>query len=125
MGKTKWTNKLHKPCKLRLLLHQKENTLSGLEDPSLLPSPPSKICGSRKTNMTNLVLVLSTENAHKLNLILLQIVHLNLVITNLLICSLFLESGMTWKEPAYVLWNVVHQSPPVKKVDLCRVGLPV
>merc|ERR1712201_70300 len=32
---------LHPPSKSRSLLHQKENTPYGLEDPSWLPSPPS------------------------------------------------------------------------------------
>merc|ERR1712173_130298 len=40
-------------------------TLSGLEDPSLLPCPRSKKCGSPRENMTNLAQLLSTESALK------------------------------------------------------------
>merc|ERR1712176_931047 len=49
----------------RSLLHQSENTLSGLEDLFLLPSQPSKKCGSEKTNMTKLAQPSSTESALK------------------------------------------------------------
>jgi len=58
----------HPPWLLRLLPHQRENTPSGLEDPSLHPYPLSKKCGSPKKNMTNLVLLLSTENVLKLTI---------------------------------------------------------
>merc|ERR1711992_441097 len=37
---------LHPPSRSRSLLHQKENTPYGSEDPSWLPSPPSNRCGS-------------------------------------------------------------------------------
>merc|ERR1712045_173014 len=50
----------------RLLLLQRGNTLSGLEDPSLHPSPPSKKCGSLRKSMMTLAPPLSTESAHKL-----------------------------------------------------------
>merc|ERR1712194_777968 len=36
----------HPPSRSRSLLPQRESTLSGSEDPSLLPSPPSSRCGS-------------------------------------------------------------------------------
>merc|ERR1712091_182063 len=45
---------------------QKENTLSGLVDPFYHLFQHSKICGLPKMNMMNLVLVLFTENASKL-----------------------------------------------------------
>merc|ERR1711879_1070481 len=38
---------LHPPSKSRSLLHQKESTPYGSEDPSWLPSPPSNRCGSQ------------------------------------------------------------------------------
>merc|ERR1719370_336635 len=47
----------------RSLLHQRENTLSGSEVPSLLPSPHSKPCGSQSKTKTKLVHPSSTENA--------------------------------------------------------------
>merc|ERR1712113_353034 len=52
----------------RSLLHQKENTPYGSEDPSWLPSPPSNRCGSPSKNTTNAAHPLSTENASKLYL---------------------------------------------------------
>merc|ERR1711902_48757 len=54
------------PSRSRLLLHQKENTPYGSEDPSWLPSPPSNRCGSPSKNTTNAAHPLSTENASKL-----------------------------------------------------------
>merc|ERR1712043_36821 len=57
---------LHLPSRLRSLLHQKENTLYGSEDPFWLPSPPSNRCGSPSKNTTNAAHPLSTENASKL-----------------------------------------------------------
>merc|ERR1711909_160001 len=57
---------LHPPSRLRSLLHQKENTPYGSEDPSWLPSPPSNRCGSPSKNTTNAAHPLSTENASKL-----------------------------------------------------------
>merc|ERR1712018_583866 len=56
---------LHLPSKSRSLLHQKENTPYGSEDPSWLPSPPSNRCGSPSKNTTNAAHPLSTENAFK------------------------------------------------------------
>merc|ERR1712194_383254 len=51
--------------RLRLLLLQNVNTLYGLEDLFLHPYLPFKVCGSAKRNTTNLVHLLSTENAFK------------------------------------------------------------
>merc|ERR1712113_726686 len=61
------TQVLPTECKKRSrsLLHQKENTLSGSEVPSLLPFPPSNKCGSQSKSTTKLVHLLSTENASK------------------------------------------------------------
>merc|ERR1712223_1980201 len=56
---------LHPPSKSRSLLHPKENTPYGSEDPSWLPSPPSNRCGSPSKNTTNAAHPLSTENASK------------------------------------------------------------
>jgi len=56
---------LHQPWRSRSLLHQRGNTLYGLEDPSLLPFPPSNRCGSASKNMTNLDHQSSTGNASK------------------------------------------------------------
>merc|ERR1711915_528696 len=47
------------------LLHQRENTPSGSEVPSLLPSPPSNPCGSPRPTTMKLVHPSSTENASK------------------------------------------------------------
>merc|ERR1712212_1211230 len=44
-------------------LHQRENTPSGSEVPSLLPSPLSKPCGSPRPTTTKPVHPSSTENA--------------------------------------------------------------
>merc|ERR1712130_743953 len=64
----------HPPSRSRSLLHQRGSTLSGSEDPSLLPSPPSSRCGSQSRNMMSLVHPLSTESASSfLNLLLIQI----------------------------------------------------
>merc|ERR1712126_495523 len=57
---------LHPPSRSRSLLHQKENTPYGSEDPSWLPSPPSNRCGSPSKNTTNAAHPLFTENASKL-----------------------------------------------------------
>merc|ERR1712083_972008 len=54
------------PSRSRSSLPLRENTLSGLEDPSLLLSPLSNKCGSPSRNMMNVDLPLSTENAFKL-----------------------------------------------------------
>merc|ERR1719427_2155171 len=56
---------LHLPLRSRSLPHQRENTLSGSEVPSLLPSPHSKPCGSPSKTTMKLVHPLSTENASK------------------------------------------------------------
>merc|ERR1712168_1169717 len=55
----------HPPSRSRSLLHQRESTLSGSEDSSLLPSPPSSRCGSPSRNTTSLAHPLSTESASK------------------------------------------------------------
>merc|ERR1712183_102650 len=57
---------LHPPRRSRSLLHQRENTLSGSEVPSLLPSLPSSRCGSLSKNTTRQVPQSSTENASNL-----------------------------------------------------------
>merc|ERR1719322_1732867 len=44
---------LHPPSRSRSLLHQRESTPSGSEDPSLLPSPPSSRCGSPSRSTTS------------------------------------------------------------------------
>merc|ERR1712212_570513 len=56
---------LHPPSRLRSLLHQRGSTLSGSEDPSLLPSPPSNRCGSPSRSMMNAAHPLSTASASK------------------------------------------------------------
>merc|ERR1712173_187036 len=53
------------PSRSRSLPHQRGSTLSGSEDPSLPPSPPSSRCGSQKRNMTSQAQGLFTENASK------------------------------------------------------------
>merc|ERR1712183_1143876 len=52
---------LHPPS--RSLLHQRGSTLSGLEDPSLLHSPPSSRCGSPSRSMMRVVHPLCTASA--------------------------------------------------------------
>merc|ERR1712007_136266 len=54
------------PSKSRLLLLQRGSTLSGLEDPSLPPSPPSSRCGSPSRSMMSADHPLSTGNASNL-----------------------------------------------------------
>merc|ERR1719446_316897 len=56
---------LHPPSRSRSLLHQRGNTLSGSEDPSLPPSPPSSRCGSPSRNMMSAAHPLSTASASK------------------------------------------------------------
>ena len=56
---------LHLPWKLRLLLLQKGNTLSGSEVPSWLRYPPSNRCGFPNRNMTSPVLLSFTGSASK------------------------------------------------------------
>merc|ERR1739840_68460 len=58
---------LHPPSRSRSLLLQRGNTLSGSEDPSLLPSPPSSRCGSPSRSTTNAAHPLSTASASKLS----------------------------------------------------------
>merc|ERR1711963_554918 len=55
----------HPPSRSRSLLHQRESTPSGSEDPSLLPSPPSSRCGSPSRNTTSAAQPLSTASASK------------------------------------------------------------
>merc|ERR1712121_532463 len=54
------------PSRSRSLPHQRGNTPSGSEDPSLPPSPPSNRCGSPNKNTMNPAHPSSTENASKL-----------------------------------------------------------
>merc|ERR1712123_409728 len=51
--------------KIRSLLPQRESTLSGSEDPSLLPSPPSSRCGSPSRSTMSAAHPLSTASASK------------------------------------------------------------
>merc|ERR1712025_123455 len=64
----------HQPSRSRSLLHQRGSTLSGSEDPSLLPSPPSSRCGSPSRNTMSAAHPLSTGSASKqiVNLLLTQ-----------------------------------------------------
>ena len=55
----------HPPSRSRSLLHQRENTPSGSEDQSLLPSPPSNRCGSPNRSMMSVAQPSFTENASK------------------------------------------------------------
>merc|ERR1711997_1189846 len=57
---------LHPPSRSKSLLHLRENTPYGSEDPSWLPSPLSNRFGSPSKNTTNAAHPLSTENASKL-----------------------------------------------------------
>merc|ERR1711921_31246 len=59
---------LHPPSKSRSLLPQRGSTLSGSEDPSLHPSPPSSRCGSPSRSMMSVAHPLFTASASKLNL---------------------------------------------------------
>merc|ERR1711978_145283 len=56
---------LHPPSRLRSLLPLRGSTLSGSEDPSLLPSPPSSRCGSPSRSTTSAAHPLSTGSASK------------------------------------------------------------
>merc|ERR1711982_264072 len=62
------------PSRSRSLLPQRGSTLSGSEDPSLLPSPPSSRCGSPSRNTMSAAHPLSTASASKqiVNLLLTQ-----------------------------------------------------
>merc|ERR1712096_330257 len=57
---------LHPPSRSRSLLPQRGSTPSGLEDPSLLPSPPSSRCGSPSRSMMSAAHPLFTASASKL-----------------------------------------------------------
>merc|ERR1712113_733802 len=56
---------LHQPSRSRSLLHQRGSTLYGLEDPSLLHSLPSRLCGYPSRNMMSPAQELSTANVSK------------------------------------------------------------
>merc|ERR1712106_387931 len=56
---------LHPPSRSRSLLPQRGSTLSGSEDPSLLPSPPSSRCGSPSRSTMSAAHLLSTASASK------------------------------------------------------------
>merc|ERR1719481_1270163 len=55
----------HQPSRSRSLLHQRGSTLSGLEDPSLLPSQPSRRCGAPSRSMMSAAHPLFTASASK------------------------------------------------------------
>merc|ERR1712106_1024205 len=55
----------HPPSRSRSLLPQRESTLSGSEDPSLLLSPPSSRCGSPSRSTMSAAHPLSTASASK------------------------------------------------------------
>merc|ERR1712123_48810 len=55
----------HPPSRSRSLLPQRESTLSGSEDPSLLPYPPSSRCGSPSRSTMSAAHPLSTASASK------------------------------------------------------------
>merc|ERR1712123_157827 len=55
----------HPPSRSRSLLPQRESTLSGSEDPSLLPSPPSSRCGSPSRSTMSAAHPSSTASASK------------------------------------------------------------
>merc|ERR1712203_1328102 len=52
----------HPPSRSRSLLHLRGSTLSGSEDPSLPPSPPSNRCGSPSRSMMSAAHPLSTAS---------------------------------------------------------------
>merc|ERR1712131_125059 len=52
-------------CRRRLLLPLRGSTLSGSEDPSCLPCPPSSRCGSPSRSTTSAAHPLSTGSASK------------------------------------------------------------
>merc|ERR1719431_2111815 len=56
---------LHPPSRSRSLLPQRGSTLSGSEDPSLPPSPPSSRCGSPSRSTMSAAHPLSTASASK------------------------------------------------------------
>merc|ERR1719281_448596 len=55
----------HPPSRSRSSLHQRGSTLSGSEDPSWPPSPPSSRCGSPSRSTTSLAHPLSTGSVSK------------------------------------------------------------
>merc|ERR1712083_1144399 len=60
------------PSRSRSLLPLRGSTLSGLEAPSLLPSPPSNRCGSPSRSMMSVAPPLFTGSASKSSTILLH-----------------------------------------------------
>merc|ERR1712037_445049 len=77
----------HPPSRSKSLLHLRENTLYGSEDPSWLLFPPSNRCGSPSKNTTNAAHPLSTENASKCYHRL--VTHLNSYFSNKIKCVIF------------------------------------
>merc|ERR1719400_1044479 len=63
----------------RSLLHQRGSTLSGLEDPSLLLSPPSSRCGSPSRSMMSAAHPLFTASASKYSITIVHSFHSNLM----------------------------------------------
>merc|ERR1712002_611863 len=63
--KRKLLDLLHPPSRSRSLLHQRGNTLYGLEDPSCLLCLLSSLCGYPSRNMMNLAQELFIVNASK------------------------------------------------------------
>merc|ERR1712002_906737 len=83
---------LHPLSRSRSLLHQRGSTLYGLEDLSLLHSPPSRLCGYPSRNMMNLAQELFTANVSKSRCYLLLSVHLfqlSYVVNVMLKCVLY------------------------------------
>merc|ERR1712086_1243866 len=74
---------LHPPSRSRSLLHQRGNTPSGLEDPSLLPSPPSSRCGSPSRSMMSAAHPSSTASAS--NLYCCKLTRLLLIVINFIL----------------------------------------
>merc|ERR1711874_899531 len=70
---------LHPPSRSRSLLHQRGSTLSGSEDPSLLPSLPSSRCGSPSRSMMNAAHPLFTASASKYSIKIVHSFHSNLM----------------------------------------------
>merc|ERR1719268_738962 len=62
----------HPPSRSRSLLPQRGSTLSGSEDPSWPPSPPSNRCGSPSRSTMSAVHPLSTGSASKSYILFLQ-----------------------------------------------------
>merc|ERR1739844_490178 len=69
--------------KIKIIAPQRGSTLSGSEDPSLLPSPPSSKCGSPSRSMMSVAHPLFTANAFKSILTFLyQLPYLNIPFQN-------------------------------------------